>query len=108
MGAIAGLLNGLFGAGGGLVIVPFLHSMGTEQKKAQATALSFMVPLSAITAALYWNSAEIKLSQLLWLIPAGVAGTVVGSVLLKKANNRILELVFNSFMIFMGIRLLMK
>ena len=49
----AGLLNGLLGAGGGMVVVPLLSALGTAGKKSHATALAVIVPLSVVSAVLY-------------------------------------------------------
>lgn len=54
-GALAGAANGFFGAGGGLFLVPLLVSWcGMEQRKAFATSVAVILPLSAVSAAVYW------------------------------------------------------
>ena len=46
-GGLAGVANGLFGAGGGLVLVPLLIGwIGMEEKKAFATSVAIILPLS--------------------------------------------------------------
>ena len=53
-GALAGLINGFFGAGGGIVLTPLLLSwIGLESKKAFATSVFIILPISAVSAALY-------------------------------------------------------
>ena len=52
-GAACGLLNGLFGAGGGMAAVPLLKAGGLPQKKAHATSLAVILPLAAVSAAFY-------------------------------------------------------
>ena len=49
----AGVINGLLGAGGGMVVVPLLSAMGVRGKRSHATALMVIVPLSAVSAVLY-------------------------------------------------------
>ena len=54
-GGLAGLCNGLFGAGGGLFLVPLLTQWaGLEQRKAFATSVAVILPLSLVSAAVYW------------------------------------------------------
>ena len=45
-GGLCGVLNGLFGAGGGIAAVPLLKAGGLEQKKAHATSLAVILPLA--------------------------------------------------------------
>lgn len=48
-----GVINGLLGAGGGMVVVPLLSALGVRGKKSHATALMVIVPLSLVSAILY-------------------------------------------------------
>ncbi|MCL2488280.1 MAG: TSUP family transporter, partial [Oscillospiraceae bacterium] len=49
-GALAGAANGFLGAGGGLIAVPLLAGwIGVERRKAFATSLALMLPLSAVS-----------------------------------------------------------
>ena len=53
-GAAAGLTNGLFGGGGGSVLVPLLTRLcGLDQRRAFATSVAVILPLCALSAALY-------------------------------------------------------
>ena len=49
-GALAGIANGLFGSGGGLFLVPlFTKWLGLEQRRAFATSVAVILPLSAVS-----------------------------------------------------------
>lgn len=53
-GGLAGLLNGLFGAGGGLVLVPlFIGWLKLEEKQAFATSIAVILPLSLVSYILF-------------------------------------------------------
>ena len=53
-GALAGTVNGLFGGGGGMVLVPLLSGWcGMEGKRSFATCVAVILPLSAVSAAVY-------------------------------------------------------
>ena len=53
-GAAAGLINGLLGAGGGMVLVPLLvRWCGLEDKHAFATAISIILPLSIVSIVVF-------------------------------------------------------
>ena len=53
LGLTAGILNGLFGAGGGVAVVPMLEKAGIEPKKAHATSISIILPLSLLSGIFY-------------------------------------------------------
>ena len=50
-GLFIGLCNAVFGAGGGLLAVPYFRRQGLAQRDAQALSLSVTLPLSALQAA---------------------------------------------------------
>ena len=53
-GAAAGLTNGFFGGGGGSVLVPMLTRVcGLDQRRAFATSVAVILPLCALSAAVY-------------------------------------------------------
>ena len=87
-GLIAGVLNGIFGAGGGLLVVPMLERQGLEPRKAQGVALDS--------------------SQLWTVIPAGLIGAAGGAFLLMKLKNRLLKRIFGVIMILSALRLLFR
>ena len=45
-GAATGAANGLFGGGGGMIAVPLLRAQGLEEKRAHATAIAVILPVS--------------------------------------------------------------
>lgn len=107
-GFLAGVMNGLLGAGGGLIVVPLLKHYGLEQQRAQATAISIILPLTAISSFIYYINGNIPLDYNLWYIPVGAVGAVAGAFLLPKIPNKILKKIFAGFIIWAGIRLLLK
>ena len=53
-GALIGIINGLFGGGGGMIAVPVLIGLlGYPQKEAHATAIAVIAPVCAVSAAAY-------------------------------------------------------
>ena len=54
-GGLAGLANGLFGGGGGSVLVPLLtRGCGLDQRKAFATSVAVILPLCVLSVAIYF------------------------------------------------------
>ena len=63
-GALAGAANGFFGSGGGLFLVPlFTRWLHMEQKKAFATSVAVILPLSAVSLAVYFWLSLIHISE---------------------------------------------
>ena len=61
-GVGVGILNGLLGAGGGMLTVPLLEWMGVKGRRAHATSLAVILPLSLVSAgAGYWEVAVMTL-----------------------------------------------
>lgn len=108
LGFISGLLNGLFGSGGGIAAVPMLESLDLPAKKAHATSVALIFFLSLITTILYFLNGNIDFARTLWYIPGGILGAIVGSVFLKKIDNSILRRIFGAIMIIFAIRIFIK
>lgn len=108
LGFISGLLNGLFGSGGGLAAVPLIESQGIQPKKAHATSVALIFCLSIITAIVYFFNGFIDIKSTISYIPGGIAGAVAGTFLLKRINNSILRRIFGAIMIISSIRIFIK
>ena len=107
-GVIIGVVNGLLCAGGGMLAVPLLKKSGLEQKEAHATSIAVILPLSVISAATYLLNGSVTLSDSIPYLLPGAIGAVIGAVLLGKISDKWLRRVFGVFMIWAGIRLLMR
>ncbi|MBR1988667.1 MAG: sulfite exporter TauE/SafE family protein [Clostridia bacterium] len=108
-GVIIGLINGFFGGGGGMVVVPLLNKMfGLEQKKAQATALFVILPISLCSTIVYMIHNSIDFATGWPVILGIVSGGVIGAQLLNKFSNNKLKGVFIFFMLLGGIVMLIR
>ena len=106
-GALIGVINGFFGGGGGMVVVPLLNKLfGLEQKKAQATALFVILPISLVSTIVYmcYNSIDFQSG---WPVIVGIIfGGVIGATALNKLNNNAVKGIFIFFMFLGGIGML--
>ena len=105
-GLLAGLLNGLLGAGGGTVVVPMLEKCGLPPRKAHATSIAVIVPLCALSAALYLRGGSLTLKAALPYVPAGLIGAAVAAKLLPHIPEKLLRRIFGLFMLYAAWRLL--
>lgn len=103
-----GVINGLLGAGGGMIAVPMLKAAGLEQKQAHANAVALIVPISVISAATYLLKDAVSISDAMPYILPGIAGAALGTLVLSKISTPLLRKIFALFMIWAGIRLLTK
>lgn len=108
-GGVTGFINGFFGGGGGMIVVPVMTLlMGLEQKKAHATAIAVILPVSIISAVIYFFSKEsgIELSPTLYTSIGVVVGGIIGALILKKIDNKLLVKAFAVVMLIAGIKML--
>ena len=105
IGFAAGCVNGRFGSGGGMLVVPALRAAGEEQPQAQATTLAVMLPLSAGSAAAYALRAGVS-APALWAAAGAAAGGAVGGWLLGKLSPLWLGRIFAAVTVWAGIRML--
>lgn len=105
-GAIAGVLNGLFGAGGGMVVVPILGHCGLPAERAHATSIAVILPLSILSSILYLSIGHIRLASALPYLPLGLVGAVIGSKLLTKIKKIWLHRIFGVIVLYSAVRLL--
>lgn len=105
-GFLAGILNGLLGAGGGMVIVPMLEKNGLKPVNAHATSIAIIVPLCILSATLYLLGSSLSLFDALPFLPSGFAGALLGSMLLPHIPAKMLRRIFGAFMLYASWRLL--
>jgi len=106
LGLIAGFLSGLFGVGGGILIVPALVIlMHFEQKRATGTSLLAVAPISLVGMIAYLLQGSVDWRLGIPLAIGMVAGGVLGSWLLAKLPSIVVTWVFIAVMIVVAIRL---
>jgi len=104
-GAAIGFVNGLFGAGGGMIAVPLLKKAGYNQKEAQSNAISVIFPLTLASFLIYLSRGAVDITLSIKYIPGGIVGAIIGTLLMKKIKPQFLRLIFSAFMLWSGIRL---
>lgn len=97
IGLISGALNGLFGAGGGCIVVPAMEKfLDMDEKKSHATAIAVIFLMSAVSSVLYIRSGRFDFSLWLPVTLGGIIGGALGAKLLSKISVRRLKLIFGS------------
>ncbi len=104
-GALAGLANGFFGAGGGLFLVPLLtHWAGLEPRKAFATSVAVILPLSAASAAIYFFKGALDFGGCWPYLAGGFLGGLVSGTVFKKVPLGFLRRAFGVLILYGGVR----
>ena len=107
-GFVIGTINILLGAGGGMLTVPLYKKMNMSQKQAQINAVATILPVSIVSAYIYIQNGDVKISDAyVYLIP-GLVGSIAGTFFIKRISNKTLTVLFSGFMIWAGTRLLFK
>jgi uncharacterized protein len=106
VGAVAGMLAGLLGVGGGILLVPFLVlAVGLTQHEAEATSLLVILP-TALAASVALRRRDVgDLPVALGLGTIGAAGAVVGVLLALSLPADVLRLIFAALLAIAGLRL---
>lgn len=110
IGLCAGIGSGLFGIGGGVVIVPMLVLMyGLPQKEASATSLvALVLPVGILGVISYYRSGIIDNSNIKMglFVSLGIfIGTLLGSKLALALPTRVITKAFALFLVYVAIRL---
>ena len=105
-GMLTGAVNGLFGGGGGMIVVPLLQANGRAPLAAHATAILIILPVCLASAAVYlaggWFDAELFLAVGLGVLAGGAAGANLLGVISPAAAT----LVFAAVMFAAGVRMI--
>ncbi len=108
-GFLIGIINGLLGAGGGMLAVPLLSKFGgMDQRTAQANSVAVILPLTVFSAVMYILRDSVNIKDALIFVPTGLLGAIIGTYLIKKIPNKILKKIFAVFMIWAGYRMIVK
>ena len=91
-GIITGFLNGLFGSGGGTVVVPFMEEfLDIDEQKSHATAILIILSFTIISLFFYARQGNLDVSLSLKVSAGGVVGGVLGAKLLKRLSGKIIR-----------------
>ena len=104
-GALAGLANGLFGAGGGLFLVPlFIGWVGLEQRRAFATSVAVVCCLSVAALVSYALRGGVDVAQALPYLAGGLVGGMLSGRVFDRIPVTWLHRGFGLLMLYGGIR----
>ena len=108
IGLGAGILSGLFGVGGGIIIVPALvFFMGMSQHEAQGTSLGLMLlPIGILAVMNYYKSGNLDIKAGLIIAGAFVIGGYFGSKISLNLDQLLLKRIFGVLLIIIAIKMI--
>ena len=112
-GILSGFVNGLLGAGGGIIVTHFLSKVLAEQEKSNggvfANAIATMLPISIFSFAIYLAKGYFSFdTDLLQLLPPSILGGILGAFLLSKVSSKLLKFAFSLLVIISGITMIFR
>lgn len=108
IGLIAGLLSGVFGIGGGVVIVPALiYLAGFTQHRATGTSLAVLLPPIGLAAMLeYYRRGDVDISAAAIIATTVFLGGWLGALVAGRVAGPYLRLAFGLFVVTLGVYLM--
>lgn len=107
IGGASGIASGLFGIGGGILIVPGLvYLAGFTQHRATGTSLAVLLPPVGLAATLeYYRHGNVDLRSAFLIAAALFAGGWLGAVFGNSLGGPYLRLAFGLFVVGLGVSL---
>lgn len=107
-GAAAGLVNGFFGGGGGMILIPMLTRWAkVEERRAFATCVCVILPLCAVSSVIYFMRTPLDLMTAVPYLAGGLAGGVVAGKTFGKIPTGVLRKGLALLIIYGGVRSLL-
>ncbi|MCS7015510.1 MAG: sulfite exporter TauE/SafE family protein [Gemmatales bacterium] len=109
IGLLSGILSGLFGIGGGILLIPALvYWFGYTQHEAQGTTLAVLIPPIGLFAALeYYRRGHMRLGAVPWLIIGLMVGAYLGAVLAPRIPETWMRRMFGLLLCYVGVEFLL-
>ena len=103
IGILAGIICGLFGTGGGMILVPsFVYILKIEPKRARATSICCMLVMVITSSIFYYSNNYINWEAGLLCAIGGIFGGYWGAKILKKIPDYILKIAFICFLLYVS------
>ncbi len=109
IGTLAGLFSGLFGVGGGTVIVPLLVIwLGYEERMATATSLAAIAFIAAFAAGVQGLYGNVDAGDAALVGIPAIGGVLAGTWLAQRVPGRTISLLFAAVLVGSAVELVLR
>jgi uncharacterized membrane protein YfcA len=109
IGTAAGVFSGLFGVGGGSVIVPLLVLwLGYDSRRATATSLAAIVVIAGFAAIVQGAYGNVRVADGVLIGVPAVGGVLLGTWLQQRIHTRVISLLFAGLLVITAVELLVR
>jgi uncharacterized membrane protein YfcA len=113
IGALAGAVNGVLGAGGGIIITYYLSHALTDEQKADngvfANAVATMLPISVFSLLIYFKKGHIPVdSSIFSIVISASVGGLLGAILLTKLKLKTVKTIFSILVTVCGVMMILR
>ena len=110
LGVIAGIFGGMFGIGGGAILIPaFVFLFGLTQHQAQGTTLAILGPPIGLLAALrYYQAGNVKLSIAAFVCLGFFVGGLIGANIVHNFPDPLLKRMFGVFLLLVSLQMIIS
>lgn len=109
IGTAAGAFSGLFGVGGGSVMVPLLVLwLGYDSRRATATSLAAIVVIASFAAIVQGAYGNVRIGDAVLIGIPAVVGVLFGTWLQQRIRTREISLLFAALLVATAVELLLK
>jgi uncharacterized membrane protein YfcA len=105
LGAVGGVLSGMFGVGGGILFVPTLVALGLGQVEAAATSLLAVIPTATAGIWRQTRYGNLRLRPALILGIASIAGVEAGVAIATSLPEHVLRRLFGALVLLVAAQL---
>ena len=105
LGVLAGVLSGLFGIGGGIIMVPSLIAVfGMDMLNANATSLAAMLlPVGVLGVIAYYKSGYVNVRNALWISAGLLVGSFFGAEMAVAVDVKILSKLYAALLLYVAV-----
>lgn len=104
-GSITGAVNGFFGTGGGMILVPMLRDyIKMDEKKAFPSSVAVILPVCLSALTVYMIIKGYSISDGMYFSAGGLIGGLIAANIFRKITPALLCKIFGLLLIIGGIR----
>ncbi len=111
IGLVAGIAGGMFGIGGGAIMIPaMVLMMGMDQKFATGTSLAAQIlPIGILGAAVYYKNGNLSIRDAVFIAIGLLVGNLFGAMLANQPfiTSEMMKKLYGIFLLVVGFRYLL-